>query len=122
MRFFGLKTCDTCRKALRAMEGAVGQLLRPAGVESFAEGRKNLRAVVAVLDPRAERLDLGLDPLFDRGPGREDRNRGQEGGQHDQQQGKTIIAVTHDDHYFHVADRILKMEYGKLIEYNEHAA
>ena len=35
-----------------------------------------------------------------------------------QQQGKTIIAVTHDDHYFHLADRIMKMEYGKLIEFN----
>ena len=34
------------------------------------------------------------------------------------QQGKTVIAVTHDDHYFHVADRVLKMEYGELIEYN----
>lgn len=29
-----------------------------------------------------------------------------------QQQGKTLIVVTHDDHYFQVADRILKMEYG----------
>lgn len=28
--------------------------------------------------------------------------------------GKTIIAATHDDHYFHLADRILKMEDGKL--------
>ena len=27
-------------------------------------------------------------------------------------QGRTIIAVTHDDHYFHVADRVLKMDYG----------
>ena len=35
-----------------------------------------------------------------------------------QEQGKTIIAVTHDDHYFHLADRIMKMEYGKLIEFN----
>ena len=34
-------------------------------------------------------------------------------------QGKTIIAVTHDDKYFHVADRILKMEEGKLLEYSE---
>ncbi len=33
-------------------------------------------------------------------------------------QGKTIIAVTHDDHYFHVADRVLKMEYGELVDYN----
>lgn len=30
-------------------------------------------------------------------------------------QGKTIIAITHDDHYFHVADRQLKMEYGQLV-------
>ena len=26
--------------------------------------------------------------------------------------GKTIIAVTHDDHYFHVADRVWKMDKG----------
>ena len=32
-------------------------------------------------------------------------------------QGKTIVAVTHDDKYFHTADRILKMEYGQLINY-----
>ncbi|MDM8567144.1 cyclic peptide export ABC transporter [Candidatus Halobeggiatoa sp. HSG11] len=32
------------------------------------------------------------------------------------QQGKTVIVVTHDDHYFHVADRVLKMEYGELAE------
>jgi len=29
-------------------------------------------------------------------------------------QGKTVIAVTHDDRYFAVADRIVKMEYGQL--------
>ena len=29
-------------------------------------------------------------------------------------QGKTVIAATHDNAYFHVADRILKMEYGQL--------
>jgi len=28
--------------------------------------------------------------------------------------GKTVIAVTHDDRYFHCADRIIKMEYGKV--------
>ncbi len=33
------------------------------------------------------------------------------------QQGKTIIAVTHDDKYFHVADRVLKMEDGQLLHY-----
>jgi len=32
--------------------------------------------------------------------------------------GKTILAVTHDDHYFHFADRVLKLDYGK-IEYTQ---
>lgn len=36
------------------------------------------------------------------------------------QSGKTIIAVTHDDHYFHVADRVLKMDEGKILPYEEH--
>ncbi|SMO83455.1 putative ATP-binding cassette transporter/putative ATP-binding cassette transporter [Chryseobacterium rhizoplanae] len=30
--------------------------------------------------------------------------------------GKTVIAVTHDDHYFQHCDRILKFDYGKIIE------
>jgi putative ATP-binding cassette transporter len=30
------------------------------------------------------------------------------------ERGKTIIAVTHDDRYFHRADRIMKMDYGKI--------
>lgn len=34
-----------------------------------------------------------------------------------QQQGKTIIAVTHDDKYFHIADKVLKMESGNLVCY-----
>lgn len=31
------------------------------------------------------------------------------------QQGKTIIAVTHDDKYFDRADRVVKMEYGGFV-------
>lgn len=31
--------------------------------------------------------------------------------------GKTIIAVTHDDNYFYAADRIYKMEYGRCVPY-----
>lgn len=27
---------------------------------------------------------------------------------------KTVLAITHDDHYFHLADRIIKLDYGKL--------
>jgi len=30
-------------------------------------------------------------------------------------EGKTIVAVTHDDKYFHAADRMLRMEEGRLI-------
>ena len=30
--------------------------------------------------------------------------------------GKTIIAITHDDHYFDQADRLLKMDGGRLYE------
>jgi ABC-type siderophore export system fused ATPase/permease subunit len=29
-------------------------------------------------------------------------------------QGKIVIAITHDEHYFDVADRVLKMKQGKL--------
>ena len=32
------------------------------------------------------------------------------------QRGKTIIGVTHDDRYFHVADQIIKMDYGRIVE------
>jgi putative pyoverdin transport system ATP-binding/permease protein len=28
--------------------------------------------------------------------------------------GKTILVITHDDRYFHVADRIIKLDYGKI--------
>lgn len=31
-------------------------------------------------------------------------------------QGKTIVAVTHDDKYFSAADRVLKMDEGRLVE------
>ena len=30
--------------------------------------------------------------------------------------GKTVLAITHDDRYFHLADRILKLEVGQLVE------
>lgn len=34
-------------------------------------------------------------------------------------QGKTVIAATHDDRYFGVADRVLKMEYGNFVDLPE---
>jgi len=30
--------------------------------------------------------------------------------------GKTVVAVTHDEHYFHAADRVVKMDEGLLLE------
>jgi len=31
-----------------------------------------------------------------------------------QKRGKTILVISHDDHYFHIADRIIKLNYGKI--------
>ncbi|AFY56948.1 cyclic peptide transporter [Rivularia sp. PCC 7116] len=31
---------------------------------------------------------------------------------------KTVIVISHDDHYFHLADRIIKLDYGK-VEYDK---
>ena len=35
--------------------------------------------------------------------------------------GKTALVISHDDHYYHVADRVIKMDDGK-IEYDRHIA
>ena len=32
--------------------------------------------------------------------------------------GKTIIAISHDDRYFDVADRIYRLDYGQLVDYD----
>ncbi|HEU4594348.1 MAG TPA: cyclic peptide export ABC transporter, partial [Pyrinomonadaceae bacterium] len=29
--------------------------------------------------------------------------------------GKTLIVISHDDRYYHVADRVIKMDYGKIV-------
>lgn len=36
-----------------------------------------------------------------------------------EQEDKTIIAITHDDRYYDLADKLLKMEYGQLVEVNK---
>jgi len=36
--------------------------------------------------------------------------------------GKTVIAITHDDHYFDVADRVIKMDMGKMVIIDDTAA
>jgi len=32
------------------------------------------------------------------------------------EKGKTVIAITHDDRYFHIADTVIQMEYGEIKE------
>lgn len=34
------------------------------------------------------------------------------------QEGRTIIAITHDDKYYHCADKLYKMDYGRLVAEN----
>ncbi|MBL4602935.1 MAG: cyclic peptide export ABC transporter [Emcibacteraceae bacterium] len=33
-------------------------------------------------------------------------------------QGKTVIVITHDDRYFHVADKVIKFERGRIVGFN----
>ncbi len=33
-------------------------------------------------------------------------------------QGKAVLVITHDDRYFYIADRLLKLDYGK-VEYEK---
>jgi putative ATP-binding cassette transporter len=36
-------------------------------------------------------------------------------------QGKTVIVITHDDRYFHLSDRCVKLEAGRVVEEAKHA-
>jgi len=73
--------------------------------------RKRLALVVALLEKRPilvfDELAADQDPEFRRFlyekllPSLKD-------------EGRTVIAATHDDRYFHVADKVVKLEYGKV--------
>lgn len=74
--------------------------------------RKRLALVVSLLDKRPllifDELAADQDPDFRRFLYEELLPRLKA-------EGRTIIAATHDDRYFHVADRVIKMEHGKVI-------
>ncbi|MBW4693252.1 MAG: cyclic peptide export ABC transporter [Lyngbya sp. HA4199-MV5] len=36
------------------------------------------------------------------------------------QQGKTVLVISHDDHYFHLGDRVLKLNYGQIESFQHH--
>jgi putative pyoverdin transport system ATP-binding/permease protein len=38
-----------------------------------------------------------------------------------QAKGKTILVITHDDRYFHLADRYIKLDYGQVVEHGKGA-
>ena len=38
------------------------------------------------------------------------------------QRGKTVFVITHDDHYFGVADRLIKLDYGQIIQDSDSSA
>jgi putative ATP-binding cassette transporter len=75
--------------------------------------RKRLALVVALLEERPilvlDEWAADQDPLF--------RRFFYETILPDlKKQGKTIVAATHDDRYFGVADRVVKMEYGTFVD------
>jgi len=37
------------------------------------------------------------------------------------EKGKTVVVITHDDRYFHLGDRVIKLDYGKVIETQQQA-
>jgi putative pyoverdin transport system ATP-binding/permease protein len=34
------------------------------------------------------------------------------------ERGKTVVVITHDDRYYHLADRIIKLDYGKVVSHD----
>jgi putative ATP-binding cassette transporter len=79
--------------------------------------RKRLAFAVAVLEDRAiyvlDEFGAEQDPEHRRRFYREMLPALRESG-------KTVVVVTHDDAYFDAADRVLKMDFGKIVD--EHAA
>lgn len=78
--------------------------------------RKRLALIVALLDDKAilvfDEWAADQDPVF--------RKRFYEEILPDlKRRGKTVIAATHDDRYFSVADRVLKMECGRFVPLGE---
>ncbi len=77
--------------------------------------RKRLALIVSLIEDKPvlvlDEWAADQDPLF--------RKHFYEKMLHDLKlKGKTIVAITHDDNYFHVADKLFKMEYGKLNSIN----
>lgn len=84
---------------------STGQRKRLALLESLMEGK-----AIYVLDEVAADQDPHFRRFFYEKILRKMQN-----------EGKTIIAATHDDKYFYVANRVFKMDYGKITADRHHA-
>ncbi|CAK0767352.1 Cyclic peptide export ABC transporter [Gammaproteobacteria bacterium] len=123
-RLYGLENVD---------EKRVNELLRLMELEKktkYIDGRftsrdlstgqrKRLAFIVAVLENRPvcvfDELAADQDPQFR-------KNFYQKILPQLRQEGRIIVAATHDDKYFYCADRVLKMDVGKLAPYDVHAS
>ncbi len=108
----------------------VDRLLRQMGIKTkteFVDGRftkldlstgqrKRLAMIMALLEERpilvfdewAAEQDAGFRRYF-----YEDLLTGLK------EEGRTVIAITHDDRHFHVADRVVQMEFGRILDSQE---
>ena len=75
--------------------------------------RKRLALVIALMEDRPiyvfDEVAADQDPGFRRYFYEELLKELKDGG-------KTVIVVSHDDRYFHVADRLVKMDFGSIVE------
>lgn len=125
--FASFHTFDRPYGIKNASEARVNQLLKEMSLDEvtgFADGqftslnlstgqRKRLALATSILEDKPillyDEVAADLDPQFRRHfyeailPGLK-------------AQGKTVIAVSHDDRFFHLADKVVKLDYGKLAD------
>jgi putative ATP-binding cassette transporter len=116
-RLYGLFGTDPQTAATLLAEMQLSDKVQMAGdrwstLDLSTGQRKRLALVVSLLDARPvlvfDELAADQDPDFRRFLYEELLPRLKADG-------RTIIAATHDDRYFHVADKVVKMEHGKVV-------
>ncbi len=116
-RLYGLKEIDhdklsrlLCEMELDGKTSVIGNQITSTRLSTGQ--RKRLALVVALMEDRPilllDEWAAEQDPQFRRKFYREILPSLKASG-------KTIVAVSHDDEYYDVADRVLKMQYGKFI-------
>ena len=115
-RLYGLREADPARVETLLSEMELSEFVSVEAGQftniSLSTGqKKRLALVVALLEQRPilvfDEVGADQDPRFR-------RKYYEEILQQLKQEGRTVIAATHDEQYFGCADRILRMEFGKL--------